>query len=384
MKAPRGHSIEGVGSTGRVAAWEGRPAGVWAALWYGAQGLTIHEINPLTDNRWGELVEQHSSGSLFHTRGWLEALRRTYGFETAALTTSAPGEVLRNGLVYCRVRSWLTGHRLVSLPFSDHCEPLVRSEEELAELLDGFRGRVQAGGYGYGDIRPWTARVDEKYGFGLGQRYVAHRLDLRLGAKAVFRGFHKDCIQRKIRRAEREKVVVERGNSAGLLQEFYGLMIQTRRRHGLPPQPIEWFRNLSECLGEALTVWLARKDGQPAATIVTGRQGRVVVYKYGASDARMHALGCMPYLMWRVVEDCVERGMEWLDLGRTDEGQSGLIAFKDHLGAERSVISYWRWPEESGGAPSGGLGRRMMGEACRRLPESWLTGLGSVLYRHLG
>jgi hypothetical protein len=346
--------------------------------------LAIYEINPLKDRRWGELVGRHSAGSLFHTCGWLEALWRTYGFEAAALTTSEPGEALENGLVYCRVRSWLTGRRLVSVPFSDHCEPLAEGEGDLAELLDGFRGRVKEGGYEYGEIRPWMARAGEDWGFRPWKRYVAHRLDLRAGADALFRGFHKDCVQRKIRRAEREGVVVERGNSAGLLAEFYGLMTQTRRRHGLPPQPLEWFRNLGECLGEALTVWVARKDGRAAAAILTGRQGRVAVYKYGASDARMHALGCMPYLMWRAAKDGVERGMEWLDLGRSDEGQSGLIAFKEHLGGERSVISYWRWPEGGSGAPGGGWGRRLVGAVCRRLPQRWLKGLGSAIYRHLG
>jgi hypothetical protein len=35
-------------------------------------------------------------------------------------------------LVFCRVRSWLTGRRSISLPFSDHCEPLVESHEALA------------------------------------------------------------------------------------------------------------------------------------------------------------------------------------------------------------------------------------------------------------
>lgn len=346
--------------------------------------MAIYEINPLTDARWGELVGRHPAGSLFHTCGWLEALWRTYGFEAAALTTSEPGEALKNGLVYCRVRSWLTGRRLVSVPFSDHCEPLAGGERDLEELLDGFRGRVKEGRHGYGELRPWTARAVDGGGFAPGQRFVAHRLDLRAGAEAVFRGFHKDCIQRKIRRAQREGVVVTRGNSAGLLEEFYGLMLQTRRRHGLPPQPLEWFRNLVECLGEALTIWVARKDGRAAAAIMTGRHGRVMVYKYGASDARMHALGCVPYLMWKAVEDGVQKGMEWLDLGRSDEWQSGLIAFKEHLGAQRSVISYWRWPEGRSGSPGGGWGRRVTGLVCGRLPESWLKGLGSAVYRHLG
>lgn len=346
--------------------------------------MAIYEINPLTDERWAELVGRHPAGSLFHTIGWLEALWRTYGFESTVLTASAPGEALENGLVYCRVRSWLTGRRLVSLPFSDHCEPLVGGENDLAELLEGFRKTVKEGGYGYGEIRPWTERASEHWGGRPARRYVAHRLDLREGAEAVFRRFHRDCIQRKIRRAEREGVVVERGDSAGLLDEFYGLMIQTRRRHGLPPQPFEWYRNLGECLGQALTVWIARKDRRAAAAILTVRHRQVVVYKYGASDARMHALGCMPYLMWRAAEDAVERGMEWLDLGRSDEGQTGLIAFKEHLGAERSVLLYWRWPQGHCGPSGAGWSRSVLGVVCQRLPERWLRGLGSAVYRHLG
>ena len=334
--------------------------------------------------RWAELVESHPAGSLFHTRGWLQALRRTYDFEPAALTTSPPGEALNNGLVYCRVRSWLTGRRLVSLPFSDHCAPLVGDEGDLAELLEGFRARVRDGGYRYGEIRPCWETLNRPLEFGPGSRYVAHRLDLRVGADAVFRKFHKAGIQRKIRRAEREGVVVERGNSAELVEEFYRLMTQTRRRHGLPPQPLDWFRNLVECLGEALTIWVARKDGRAAASIVTGRHGRVVVYKYGASVARLHALGCMPFLMWKATEDGVGRGMEWLDLGRSDEGQLGLIAFKDHLGAERSLISYWRWPDGFGGGAGTGWGRKAMAGVCQRLPERWLKSLGAAVYRHLG
>src|SRR5260370_39896401 len=57
---------------------------------------------------------------------------------------------LESGIVLCRVESWLTGCRLVSLPFSDHCQPIgekrdlqiliaaieeeMRSEEHTSEL----------------------------------------------------------------------------------------------------------------------------------------------------------------------------------------------------------------------------------------------------------
>src|SRR5437879_9166625 len=95
----------------------------------------VYTINPLEDPRWAEFVQRHTRASVFHTPGWLEALRRTYGYEPVAYTTTPPGSELTNGVVLCRVYSRITGRRLVSLPFSDHCEPLVDRPADLAGLL---------------------------------------------------------------------------------------------------------------------------------------------------------------------------------------------------------------------------------------------------------
>ena len=94
----------------------------------------VYAIDPLRDSRWPELIGRHPNASVFHTRGWLRALQVTYGYEPVAFTTSAPSEELTNALLFCVVRSWLTGNRLVSLPFSDHCEPLVENAEQFRTL----------------------------------------------------------------------------------------------------------------------------------------------------------------------------------------------------------------------------------------------------------
>ena len=93
--------------------------------------MTVHQIDPLQDPRWAELLQAHPQASIFHTPGWLESLQRTYGYEPLVLTTSPPGSALTNGVVFCRVKSWLTGERLVSVPFADHCQPLVRARRRL-------------------------------------------------------------------------------------------------------------------------------------------------------------------------------------------------------------------------------------------------------------
>src|SRR6266851_2845218 len=81
-----------------------------------ANVVKIHVLDPLADKRWDELVTRHPSASVFHQRGWLEALARTYGYEPYVLTTTPPGGPLANGIAVCRVSSWVTGTRSVSLP----------------------------------------------------------------------------------------------------------------------------------------------------------------------------------------------------------------------------------------------------------------------------
>src|SRR6202451_3625539 len=114
----------------------------------------VSEIDPLSDSRWEALVKDHPQASVFHSTNWLRALKTAYGYDPLVVTTSSPGATLTNGIVFCRVKSWLTGQRLVSLPFSDHCEPLVNNPNELRDLLFHMLRHEEAGEWKYIEIRP--------------------------------------------------------------------------------------------------------------------------------------------------------------------------------------------------------------------------------------
>ena len=169
-----------------------------------APHATVQQIPPLEDSRWEEFVERSPNSSIFHTRGWLEALHRTYGYEPVVFTTSSPEEPLENCLLFCRVKSWLTGSRLVSLPFSDHCAPLVSDEPGIRPLLSAVEEEVRRDGMDYLELRAPNAVHDEMTLARSEYSYCFHQIDLSPELDQVFRGFHKDSTQRKIRRAERE------------------------------------------------------------------------------------------------------------------------------------------------------------------------------------
>ena len=209
--------------------------------------MSVYIFNPLEDFRWGAFVLRHPMASVFHTVGWVQALQRTYRYEPVVYTTSPPEEDLADGILLCRVCSRLTGRRMVSVPFADHCEPLTSAGTESAELMAALRDAT-AHTWQYVELRPRTAGAWNRPEFERTASFRLHTLDVRPPLDELFRRFHRSTMQRKVRRAEREGLVYEEGCSTALLNDFYRLLLLTRRRHRVPPQPIEWFANLIACL----------------------------------------------------------------------------------------------------------------------------------------
>ena len=349
----------------------------------GFSATSVYEINPLSDARWEPFINGHPRASVFHSSNWLKALQTTYGYDPLVITTCSPDVALTNGLVFCQVKSWLTGRRLVSLPFSDHCEPLVNGSTELDNLLLHMKQYVETGKWKYMEVRPVSCRPGSQTGLSETITYSFHCLDLRKSAQALFHNFHKDCVQRKIRRAEREKLHYEEGTSETLLRKFYELLVITRRRQFLPPQPISWFRGLVAAFGQDLKIRVATKDGLPVASILTLAHRKSMVYKYGGSDARFHNFGGMALLFWNAIQEAKDRGLEELEMGRSDSSNRGLISFKGHWGAVGTQLSYWTYPQR----PEAHVSVRQKA-ILRRLvpltPKFALKTAGRLLYSHIG
>ena len=346
--------------------------------------MPIHELDPITDPRWPELLHGDERASIFHTRGWLQALRKTYGYQPIVLTTSSPEQPLANGLVLCSVKSWVTGKRLVSLPFSDHCQPLGDVEGSFDEMISYLQQLTKAGSFKYFELRPRTqlSRCSDR--LSESDAYAFHAIDLRPSEDALFQGFHKDSIRRKVTRAQREGVTYAVGSTEKLLRDFYGLFVMTRKRHGVPPSPFAWFRNLIDSAGEKAEIRIAAKDDVPVAGLFTLKHNRTIVYKYGASDERFSNLGGTPFLFWKAILESKAEGFEEMDLGRSDLDNEGLIVFKNRLGGTRSDLSYWRLPIKSARTQSVLPGLEIAKKVFAIVPDSVRIGVGNLLYKHLG
>jgi hypothetical protein len=343
----------------------------------------VYTTDPLRDPRWADLVARHNSASVFHSQPWLEAVHRTYGYTPVVYTTSAPSLPLANGIVLCQIKSWLTGHRMVSVPFADHCEPLLDNPSAAAAIVEELKNEVDEGKWKYVELRP-KSQLPTFDGAISSPACFLHMLDLRPTVDELLRGTHKTGIQQPIRRAEREGLVYESGNSERLLNAFYRLMLQTRRRHQLPPQPIQWFKNLIACMGDRLQIRVAFKDGNEVASILTVRYKNNVVYKYGCSDTAFQNLGGTPFLLWKTILEAKAAKLTRMDFGRSDADNPGLIAFKDRWGAKSSELTYLRWSRKQVRNMAERRSAGVVKHLFAMMPDSVLQMTGRILYRHVG
>lgn len=172
-----------------------------------------YRFDPLKDSRWEQFLATHPAASVFHSTAWLTALRLTYGYDAVVFTTTATHDPLQNGMLFCQVESWLTGRRLVSVPFADHCEPLVDQEQDVEIFHAALHNELNLGEWQYVEIRPLQPVQNAMVHCRPSTEYAFHQLDIKSDLEKVFSRFHKDSVQRKIRRAEKENPIIEEGEA---------------------------------------------------------------------------------------------------------------------------------------------------------------------------
>jgi hypothetical protein len=105
------------------------------------------------------------------------------------------------------------------------------------------------------------------------------------------------------------------------------------------------------------------------------------VYKYGASDDKLHNLGGMPFLFWKLIEESKAAGAQRIDFGRSDLENPGLITFKNRFGTKKTSLIYFRATDAREHAV---WGLNAIRPYFHLLPDALCSTAGRMLYRHMG
>lgn len=348
--------------------------------------MKLITTNTVDQTQWDNFVERHPVGTIYHHSSWQSVIKRTYGYQPIYHMITEDSDRPKAAISSVFVKSLLTGNRIVSFPFSDVCDPLVENSQELETLL---RAVVQS-------ITQLKARFAE---LRLGEtqklldvhpknvEYVNFFVPLDQEPEVIFRSFHKDCIQRAVKKAQRTGITIFKGRNELDLKEFYRLHLATRKRHGVPIQPYRFFKHLWNKLftKNMITLLLAGIEDRIVSGIILLWFKDTAYYKFGASDGSFLRSRVNQLLMWRAIQLALDRGCKVFDFGHANSANPGLAQYKSRWGTQKRPLRYLCIP--GGQKPSiltqSSQSHRLLKAALKHFPAPLIRISGELFYKHL-
>jgi FemAB-related protein (PEP-CTERM system-associated) len=338
---------------------------------------------------WNPLVEQQVKEVFYYDHRWFELISNLYGYTIIPLTTTNVEGQITGFLPLCSVSSPLTGRRLVSLPFSDHCPLFAVDEASANNLIDQAISLAKREKVKYLELRTGANDVlAKRTDLTASNLYVNWVLSLSDHPEDIWKSLRKP-VQHQIKKSQKLGVQVHAAQKREEMEIYYQLHLRTRtKKHGMPAQSKNYFFQLWDAFAanDALRLLLAKHQGTTVAGIVLLTCGETVHYAYGASDERYLNLAANNLLFWNAMVWGCAQGYKRFDLGRTACDNEGLMEFKRRWGATKEPLLYYYYPHASGLAATSESNWKylLFTNFWRKLPLSVTASLGGYLYKHLG
>jgi len=343
--------------------------------------MNIEIINPIDYPGWDELMLKNENSSFFHTTVWATVLSETYNYKPLYFTI-IENEKLSTLIPIMEIKSFITGKRGVSLPFTDECPQISAGEEHHKAVLEALIEFGRQAKWKYFELRKGIHYVSNQPFF---SSCITHSLDLSQGEKNIFKNF-RNSNKRNIRKAQKMGVRVEVCNSLDSVKAFYRLHCRTRRFHGLPTQPWRFFKNIFKHVispKKGLVV-LASYQNKKISGAVYFHFGNKAIYKYGASDRAHLHLRPNNLVMWKAMIWYAQNGYRNLSFGRTEPENNGLLQFKRGWGAKEDVMHYYKYDQKDDCFIAKKANIKSSYNFFKIMPLPLLKLTGNLIYRHVG
>ena len=308
-------------------------------------------VEQLPDNNkdlWNEWVSSHPDAHFYHLWEWGDVLSATYNYRRYYFVAkSAEGIVGVFPLVHIQGRIFES--KLVSLPFCEYGGPLLSNSLNSSTSNVVAKLFVKVASDLARDLRVDYLEIRQPspsfstLGFFPIERYLTFRVKLVLGEAEVWGNINKKC-RNAIRKAEKSGVRILDVDIAHV-KEYYGLHLDTEKRHGSPPHSEAFFHNLWRLFNKKglAKMVLASYEGRPiGGVIVFCFNGRIYWWS-NVTDKKHGGLNPTNFLLWKIIQWGTRNNFKIFDLGRTRSETVGIYHFKSSWGGQPISLKDYIW-----------------------------------------
>ena len=342
--------------------------------------MNLDIINPLEYPNWDELLLTNDQSTFFHTSAWARVLHESYKYKPLYFTSIDNGKI--SALIpVMEVKSFITGKRGVSLPFTDYCQPIFSDKTESQENIDELIDFGKKAGWRYIEWRGGESCLEGVKPY---LSFYVDTLALKKNRKEIITAF-RSSTRRNIRKAIREEVNVKTSNSLESVRAFYRLHCVSRKFHGIPPQPFYFFEKMYEHIISQKKgfIVMAEHQKKPIAGAVFFGFGKKGIYKFSALDRSYQHLRPSNLVIWEAIKWYARNGFMSLSFGRTEPENSGLLQFKRGWGVKEKTIKYYKYDLAKEAFVGDHHRPKTSYKFFKKVPSPLLNLVGSVLYKHV-
>jgi lipid II:glycine glycyltransferase (peptidoglycan interpeptide bridge formation enzyme) len=171
------------------------------------------------------------------------------------------------------------------------------------------------------------------------------------------------------------------------MESYYRLNCLTRKKHGLPPQPLSFFRKVKEHLIDRKLGCIveASYGGNTVASAICLHFGENAIMKYAAYDETYQLVRPNNLLMWEAIQSYSRAGYKRLSFGRTDMRHVGLRHFKNGWDTSERILRYYKFDLKlNQPVPDSHQFIESSTHVLKRIPIPALRVFGRLLYKHIG
>lgn len=341
------------------------------------------EVNPAEDPRWDDFVLKHPEGTPYHHSAWTQVICETYGHTPLFLALVSPDDGHIEGILpFVYINSYLTGKRLISLPFTSYCDPLV-PRNRLAEGLQIASRRFRR--VRYVELKQLKNGDNQVHDLEFVESpYVCQILSLRKDLKGLFQSFHESCVRRRVRHAEKSGLVFQMADSEKELRRVYQMFVEVRQKHGLPSAPYKFFLKMYQLLTpkDLLELPLVISNGSIVAAALILKSSAMWHLEYIVSDVRFNHQGSNQFLIWECIKRAHELGAKHFDFGRTSLSHQSLLEYKGRWGTESRPISHCYYPANAVSPLWHDFSNSFLTRLNKRMPLQIVRLEGRLIYPH--
>lgn len=309
-----------------------------------SQGLRVEEcrLRPGEEQAWDDYALRCGRARYVHCYGWARVIERTYGHRALYLWARA-GERVRGILPLVLFRGPLGGRSLISLPFLDEGGVCADSPDVGTALWDAALQVGQRAGAASIELR-------ERDPSGLPLAPVGSKVTVVLQLAGTSDAMWKKLdgkVRNQVRKAVSSGLTTEWGGMEAL-DDFYAMFAENMRDLGSPVHGRRFFSTILEEFADSARLLLVRDGSRTVAGGVCVFFGDTVIVPW-ASSLRQWRSRCPGNLLyWEVIRSSCDKGLRWLDFGRSSPG-SGTYQFKKQWGAVDRPLHWEHFSPEARG-----------------------------------